>query len=166
MERASPGTAAHVRIRAYTAADAEPVLALITGVLRDFGFSADMGGLRADLSSATERYAGDRAALWVAERDTLLVGTVAVRPKDARTCELKRLYVHPDARGLGMGQALYLHAESFARSAGYEAIWLDSSRRFTQARRLYERNGFVLLEELANDWEDNVYEKVLAPVVR
>ncbi|MGO8998187.1 MAG: hypothetical protein ACLQVI_33115 [Polyangiaceae bacterium] len=43
----------------------------------------------------------------------------------------------------------------------HQAIWLDSSRRFGKARRLYERNGFVLLEEIDNDWEDNVYEKPL-----
>ena len=97
----------------------------------------------------------------MAERDGALVGTVAVRAREAATCELKRLYVHASARGLGLGQALYAHAEVFAVSAGYERIWLDSSRRFAQARRLDERNGFVLLEELQNDWEDNVYEKVL-----
>jgi hypothetical protein len=67
--------------------------------------------------------------------------------------------VNPGARGLGIGQLLYMHGETFARSAGYEKMWLDSSRRFTQARRLFERNGFVLVEELDNDWEDNVYEK-------
>jgi GNAT superfamily N-acetyltransferase len=82
-------------------------------------------------------------------------------------CELKRLYVDASARGHGLGQRLYEHAEAFARSAGYAAIWLDSSRRFTQARRLYARNGFVLLEERDNDWEDNVYEKrLVAPRTR
>jgi GNAT superfamily N-acetyltransferase len=115
-----------------------------------------------DLELVAMRYDRDRAAFWVAERDGALVGTVAVRPKDALTCELKRLYVNPGARGLGIGQLLYMHAETFARSAGYERMWLDSSRRFTQARRLYERNGFVLVEELNNDWEDNVFAKVIA----
>jgi ribosomal protein S18 acetylase RimI-like enzyme len=69
--------------------------------------------------------------------------------------------VSPLARGHGLGQRLYEHAEAFARAAGYRRIWLDSSRRFTAARRLYEKNGFELLEELANDWEDNVNAKSL-----
>ena len=90
-----------------------------------------------------------------------LVGTVAIRPKDAATCELKRLYLVPGQRGLGLGQALYDHAEAFARAAGYERIGLDSSRRFTRAHRLYQRNGFVLVEHIDNDWEDDVYEKTL-----
>jgi GNAT superfamily N-acetyltransferase len=66
----------------------------------------------------------------------------------------------PTSAGQGSVRC-YAHAEAFARAAGYQAIWLDSSRRFGKARRLYERNGFVLLEELDNDWEDNVYEKRL-----
>ena len=74
---------------------------------------------------------------------------------------LKRLYLDAAARGHGVGQRLYDYAESFARTSGYAKIWLDSSRRFTQARKLYERNGFTLIEALENDWEDNVYEKRL-----
>ena len=84
-----------------------------------------------------------------------------MRPKQNRTCELKRLYVRADRRGYGLGQALYEHAEAFARRAGYDRIWLDSSRRFGKAHRLYERNGFVLVERLDNEWEDNVYERSL-----
>ncbi len=146
-------------IRPYVDADAGAVLSLIEGVLAEFGFSADMGGVRRDLSS--DAYRGEHAGLWVAEIDGVVAGTVGVRPKSAETCELKRLYVRTALRGRGLGRALYLHAEAFARGAGYERIWLDSSRRFAAARRLYEANGFVLLEELDNDWEDNVYEKRL-----
>jgi GNAT superfamily N-acetyltransferase len=153
---------ASVHIRDYTLSDAEPVLALVLSVLAEYGFAPEIGGVHRDLELVAMRYDRDRAAFWVAERDGALVGTVAVRPKDALTCELKRLYVNPGARGLGIGQLLYMHAETFARSAGYERMWLDSSRRFTQARRLYERNGFVLVEELNNDWEDNVFAKVIA----
>jgi len=137
------------------------VARLIAEVLGEHGFHPDQGGLLEDLANARTRYAPPRAGLWVIEKDGAVVGTVAVRPKEGATCELKRLYVHPRARGAGLGQRLYAHAEAFARAAGYQAIWLDSSRRFDKARRLYEKNGFVLLEELDNDWEDNVYEKRL-----
>jgi len=151
-------------IRSYVAADREALVRLIVGTLAEFGFSADMGGIADDLRSIDGRYAPPRGGFWIAEREGMLVGSVAIRPKDERTCELKRLYVSPSARGSGLGQRLYEHAEAFARAAGYRTIWLDSSRRFGKAHRLYERNGFVLLERLDNDWEDNVYEKsLLAP---
>jgi GNAT superfamily N-acetyltransferase len=151
------------RIRAYTPDDRAAVLRLVEAILAEFGFASQTGGVDRDLREAHERYAGGRAGFWVAEIDGEVVGTVAVRPKGAATCEIKRLYLRGDRRGSGLGQALYAHAEAFARAAGYERIWLDSSRRFTGARKLYERNGFVLLEELDNDWEDNVYEKRLTP---
>jgi GNAT superfamily N-acetyltransferase len=150
------------RIRDFNTADTPAVVALVTSVLAEFGFTTKVESVERDLREASERYAGGRAALWVAEHDGEIVGTVAVRPKEAATCEIKRLYLRPDKRGAGLGQALYAHAEAFARAAGYERIWLDSSRRFQRAHKLYERNGFVLVEQIDNDWEDNVYEKQLA----
>ncbi len=148
-------------IRDYDPRDRDAVIALVSRVLGEFGFESNVAGVERDLREAHERYAGDRAGFWVLDDEGEVVGTVAIRPKDERTCEIKRLYLRPDARGSGLGQRLYEHAESFARRAGYERIWLDSSRRFTRARKLYERNGFVLLEDLDNAWEDNVYEKHL-----
>ena len=146
-------------IRAYRQADYDAVVALVTSVLAEYGFSAHVGSVQRNLAAIDDGYA--RGGFWVADLDGAVVGTVAIRPKEGTTCELKRLYVKKDARGHGVGRALYAHAEAFARSAGYDRIWLDSSRKFVEARRLYEKNGFVLLEELANDWCDNVYEKKL-----
>ena len=150
-----------LRIRPYAASDYQAVSALIESVLTEFGFALAVGGLEQDLKEIGARYSTPGAGFWVAEAGEVLVGTVAIRPKAERTCELKRLYLGPQWRGQGLGQALYAHAESFARQAGYNRIWLDSSRRFGSAHRLYERNGFSLVERLDNDWEDNVYEKRL-----
>lgn len=150
-------------IREVRPADRDAVVQLVRDVLTEFGFAFQVGGVERDLAEMGGRYGGDRAGFWVADDGGTVVGTVAIRPKDGTTCELKRLYLRPVRRGSGLGQALYAHAEAFARSAGYTRIWLDSSRRFARAHRLYERNGFRLVERLDNDWEDNVYEKTLAP---
>ncbi len=146
-------------IRAYDSKDFDAVASLVETVLREFGFGANVGHARQDLENIQTSYAGPRAGFWVAEEDDAICGTIAIRPKDDATCELKRLYVNSSMRGRGIGAALYAHAESFARAAGYTRIWLDSSRKFVGARKLYEKNGFVLIEELQNDWCDNVYEK-------
>jgi GNAT superfamily N-acetyltransferase len=153
-----------VRIRALEPGDLPAVTELVLGVLAEFGFTAKVGGVERDLREMLERYAGASAGFWVAEKGGAIVGTVGVRAKEGRTCELKRLYLRSTERGTGLGQRLYEHAEAFARSAGYERLWLESSRRFARAHRLYQRNGFVLLESLDNDWEDDLYEKVLSPV--
>jgi GNAT superfamily N-acetyltransferase len=146
-------------IRAYRKDDFGAVVALVTSVLAEYGFTAHVGGVQRDLAAIEDGYS--RGGFWVAELDGVVAGTVAIRPKEGATCELKRLYVKKEARGHGIGRDLYAHAEAFARAAGYEKIWLDSSRKFAEARRLYEKNGFVLLEELDNEWCDNVYEKRL-----
>jgi GNAT superfamily N-acetyltransferase len=150
-----------MRIRDLTPADHDTVTQLVETILAEYGFPpAQVGSLQRDL----ERHAGRDASsgFWVAEIDGEIVGTVAIRPKDERTCEVKRLYLRSDQRGRGLGQALYAHAEAFARAAGFERIWLDSSRRFAKAHRLYERNGFVLAEQIDNEWEDAIYEKTIA----
>lgn len=153
---------ANTRIRSYLPSDHAKVCHLIETVLAEFGFPLSMGGLERDLHELGARYGQGGAGFFVADSDGEVVGTVAIRAKEADTCELKRLYVRTDFRGSGLGQALYEHAESFARAAGYARIWLDSSRRFGKAHRLYERNGFMLLEQLDNDWQDNVYAKRLS----
>jgi GNAT superfamily N-acetyltransferase len=141
--------------------DYDALKALVAEVLGEFGFSAEVGGVERDLRELDSRYGGVRAGFWVAELAGQVVGSIAVRPKDERTCEIKRLYLRPGQRGTGLGQQLYEHAEAFARQAGYQRIWLDSSRRFYRAHALYRRNGFTLVEHLDNEWEDDVYEKTL-----
>ena len=131
------------RVRSYETRDFDAVLALVETTLREFGFGDNVGGARRDLENIATGYGGPRAGFWIAEDDDAKVcGTIAIRPKDdarVSTCELKRLYVSGAMRGRGVGAALYAHAEAFARDAGYARIWLDSSRKFTAARKLYEK---------------------------
>jgi putative acetyltransferase len=150
-------------IREFVADDVAGVARLVVRTLTEFGFTSQVGGATRDLGSVLEHYRAPAAGFWVAEDEGAIVGTVAIRAKvgDASTCELKRLYVRADCRGTGLGERLYQHAEAFARAAGYERIWLDSSRRFTKAHRLYVRSGFVKLMSLDNEWEDDVFEKRL-----
>jgi putative acetyltransferase len=151
-------------IRELVADDVVGVARLVVSTLAEFGFTSQVGGVESDLGAVLEHYRAPAAGFWVAEEDGAIVGTVAIRPKDGgegSTCELKRLYVRADCRGTGLGERLYRHAEAFARAAGYERIWLDSSRRFEKAHRLYVRHGFALIESRDNDWEDDVFEKRL-----
>jgi putative acetyltransferase len=155
---------ATARIRELVADDVAGVARLVVSTLAEFGFTSQVGGVERDLNDVLEHYRAPAAGFWVAEDEGAIVGTVAIRPKEAgdpSTCELKRLYVRADCRGSGLGERLYLHAEGFARAAGYECIWLDSSRRFKKAHRLYVRHGFALIESRDNDWEDDLFEKRL-----
>ena len=74
-----------------------------------------------------------------------LAGFGALKQIDAWHGELKSMRVHPDYRGLGMGQAILDHLLAEARARGYTRVSLETGRPepFLPARRLYEANGFV-----------------------
>jgi GNAT superfamily N-acetyltransferase len=68
-----------------------------------------------------------------------------VKRLDERTCEIKKMYVVPDARGQGVARALLEALEAEARRLGYEVARLDTGPRQTRARRMYERAGYVAI---------------------
>lgn len=67
------------------------------------------------------------------------------------TCELKRLYLTPESRGLGVSKLLMEVALSEAKKLGYKEMLLDTLRTMTPARRLYEKFGF---EETGSYYEN------------
>jgi GNAT superfamily N-acetyltransferase len=57
-------------------------------------------------------------------------------------CEIKRMFVVPEARGRGVARALLAELEERARSLGYGLARLDTGPRQTTAQRIYERAGY------------------------
>jgi putative acetyltransferase len=99
------------------------------------GFEAELAGLPGD-------YAGKRGALLVAWKEREAAGCIALRPFDADTGEIKRLYVRPPFRGSGLGKRLALRVLDTARQADYRRLVLDTLERMDSAVRLYEKLGF------------------------
>jgi putative acetyltransferase len=99
-------------------------------------------GFTAELTDLPAVYAAPRGCLLLARAGDEIVGCVAVRPLDASTCELKRLFVRPRYRGHGAGRRLVESAIHAARVAGYAEMKLDTLETMTSARRLYTELGF------------------------
>ena len=92
-------------------------------------------------------YAAPRGALLLAWVEGTLAGCCALRPLDtsdyANAAEMKRLFVRPSCRGLGLGRLLTEAILDAARAAGYSCVLLDTLDEMEAARALYEDLGFV-----------------------
>jgi GNAT superfamily N-acetyltransferase len=80
-----------------------------------------------------------------------------VKRLDERTCEIKRMYVTPAARGQGVARSLLHELEDRARDAGYRVARLDTGPRQGNARGLYEAEGYAAIANfnanpVANFW--------------
>lgn len=100
-----------------------------------------------ELQSLPGEYVAPRGALLAGTVDGQFAGCCALRPLDAadypNACEMKRLYVRPIYRGLGLGRLLAEGILDMARIAGYSAILLDTLDDMESARALYQELGFV-----------------------
>ena len=109
------------------------------------GIDLSFQGFEAELASLPGKYAPPAGELLLAcapAGDGL--GCVAVRPLDGlKVCEMKRLYVRPAARGLGIGAALVGAIITSAEELGYAEMRLDTLPAMAEAFALYQRFGFL-----------------------
>jgi GNAT superfamily N-acetyltransferase len=75
------------------------------------------------------------------------VGGGGVRRLADGVCEIKRMYVVPDARGRGLGRRLHAELEALARDLGYGVARLDTGARQPRAQRMYERAGYASIPD-------------------
>jgi ribosomal protein S18 acetylase RimI-like enzyme len=100
----------------------------------------------AELDGLPGDYAPPLGALLVASNDTLLVGMIGLRPIDDRICEMKRLFVRPEARGRGLATQLIHSILAEARRLKYHEIRLDTLPMMGDAQNLYVAMGFADIE--------------------
>lgn len=97
-----------------------------------------------ELAELPGSYAQPLGALLIAEHGGMAIGCVGLKPLEPPdVCEMKRLFVRPEGRGLGAGTALVDHVVEAARRAGYRLMRLDTLPSMHDAQRLYRACGFV-----------------------
>jgi GNAT superfamily N-acetyltransferase len=110
-----------------------------------------------ELAGLPGKYARPDGRLLVAYDDGLPAGCVALRDLGQGACEMKRMFVPAAFRGRGIGRVLATRIIVEARDAGYRIMRLDTSRRQSEAMRLYESAGFRRIPsyyELPDDVKD------------
>ena len=132
-----------IDIRPATVPDDLPVVrALFREYVDGLGVDLSFQDGEAELAGLPGRYAPPSGRLLLAWRGDEAVGCVALRALDAGDCEMKRLYVRPQARGTRLGLALVERLCGEAREAGHLRICLDTLPTMGTAQALYGSLGF------------------------
>ena len=130
VQATAPAELAAVRelFAEYAAGVAEPVCFA--------GFQGELDGLPGE-------YAPPAGRLLLALDGEHPAGCVGLRPLDACTAEIKRLYLRAAYRGTGLGRRLAQTVIEAARAAGYKRVMLDTLPKMQEALALYQSMGFV-----------------------
>ena len=133
-------------IRSIRSTDEPAVARVIRAVMPEFG--ADGPGFAihdAEVDHMFTAYERARARYFVLEAGGQVLGGGGIAPLDggeADTCELRKMYFLPEARGRGWGERLLTRCLEAAREAGYARCYLETCTGMEAAMRLYVKMGF------------------------
>jgi len=111
------------------------------------GFDLDFQNFDNELAGLPGEYSSPRGCILLAEYENRPAGCVALRPLSDEICEMKRLYVRPKFRGLGIGRALAKAIIEQARKIGYTLMRLDTVPTMKVARALYQSLDFKQISQ-------------------
>lgn len=139
-------TSASYAIRPIEPRDDADIAAIIRAVMPEFGACGSGFAINdPEVDWMHRAYSEPRSAYFVVEVDGRVVGGGGVAPLeggDADTCELRKMYFLPEARGFGAGSALMRRCLEAARGFGFTRCYLETLTGMDAAMRLYERSGF------------------------
>ncbi|MCI4353007.1 MAG: GNAT family N-acetyltransferase [Thermoplasmata archaeon] len=147
MTEQRPGlpSGSHPPVRIVPAASSRAI-AIVRRLFREYakgvGEPLCFEGFDGELARLPRPYAPPVGALLLAFVGAAPAGVVGTRLLSPRICEMKRLYVPPPFRGLGVGRALPEAIIGEARRLGFERMRLDSLDSMRVARKMYRRLGF------------------------
>ena len=142
-------TLQNVQIRPIKPEDNKALAQVIRKTLEEFG--ANKPGTvyyddSTDHLSDVFQMAG--SIYFVAEVDGRVVGGGGIYPSPGLpegTCELVKMYLLPEARGIGLGSALIQKNLDYAQEAGYQQVYLETMPELKQALKTYEKFGFAYI---------------------
>jgi len=137
-------------IRTIEPGDNKALAAIVRNTLAEFGANHP-GTVYYDSSTdqLSEIFQEPRSVYYVALTEKGLAGGAGIYPSPGLppdTCELVKMYLMPDARGLGLGRSLIEKALQFARENGYGKVYLETMPELKKAMTIYERFGFQYLK--------------------
>ena len=121
----------------------EEIKALIKEYTTSLGRDLSFQSLDDEIKNLSSKYSGDNGRSLVLLVDGVVMGCVAYHKLSENCCEMKRLYVKPEARGLRSGEKLIEAITDIARENGFKEMMLDTITPLEAAIHLYKKCGFV-----------------------
>jgi putative acetyltransferase len=139
-----------VQIRPIEPADNPALAIIIRNTLTEFGANHP-GTVYYDSSTDAlyDLFRTPGSAYYVAVMQDTIVGGAGIFPTvglPEGVCELVKMYLLPQARGMGLGKLLIERSLAFARECGYRQVYLETMPQLRQAMSVYEKFGFSYLE--------------------
>jgi ribosomal protein S18 acetylase RimI-like enzyme len=136
--------------QAESDADIAEVRALWREYWKSIGLPMDFQGFGEELEGLPGVYGASGGALLLAKLRDEPAGTIALRRLDAKSGEVKRLYLRPRFRGQGLGGRLLEALMEHAIAAEYQCLYADTLPSMMNALSLYQRAGFDRVEPYSN----------------
>jgi GNAT superfamily N-acetyltransferase len=123
-------------------------MAAVAALFREYAAALDVDlclqGFAEEVESLPGLYAPPGGALLLAKREGAALGCIALKPlAPPGIAEIKRLYVRPEGRGLGLGRALIAAILAAGKQIGYDELKLDTLPHLEVAIALYTQAGFA-----------------------
>lgn len=131
-------------IEAATAEEYKTAIGLFEEYISSLDFDLGFQNLDHELSTLPSMYGPPTGRLFLVRAGDTYVGCAGLRRiENDSTCELKRMYIQPPYRQLGIGKAIMERAIASARTMGYATMKLDTiGYKMPLAVKLYESYGF------------------------
>lgn len=169
MDRQLPFIFQDYQVRPWQPPDRQAAADLIATVLAEYGLGWEPIGADRDVLEVETAYLERGGAFWVVELNSgpkagQIVGTAAYYPIERRpnAVEIRKMYLHADARGQGLGRFLLTQLEATIAQQGFQEIWLETATVLAEAVILYERSGYQLSTGVETSRCDRVYRKSLS----
>jgi putative acetyltransferase len=135
-----------MQIRPIEPRDDAGMATIIRTVMPEFGATGCGFAINdPEVDWMSRAYAQPRCAYFVVEDQGAVLGGGGIAPLeggDAATCELRKMYFLPAARGRGVGAAMMERCMEAARELGFRQCYLETLSGMDAAMKLYERSGF------------------------
>ncbi len=142
-------------IRPIEPRDDASMAAVIRTVMPEFGAVGSGFAINdPEVDWMSRAYSQPRCAYFVVEHDGIVLGGGGVAPLaggGGDTCELRKMYFLPQARGHGAGAAMMQRCLQAARDAGFRQCYLETLSGMDAAMKLYERSGFRRIDKPMGD---------------